>query len=229
MAWGGVGWGSSGGSGTAPLIAQDGNVLVHVTAADLQNGTTHAGPVWTKVGVVPYNSGAAPRASVGPFGVSNYFSLPTANPIDIAAGPITIAVICQITTMAAGRVLTTNPTQATGYDVFYRGDSSGQVQVTNFPGGLQESSPTFATPTSGLAVFFGGFDGSNNIFAQLGNGAVASGNPAALTQSATATLLGSDTGAAFPGNLFELYATSTVPSHAAFNALYTQILANAQN
>jgi hypothetical protein len=227
--WGSVGWASSGGMGTGALIAQDAGVLVHVTATDLQNGTAHAGPVWTKVGTVPYNAGTGPRASVGPFSNSNYFTLAASNPLDISAGPITIVVICTIGSMSLQALITSDNTLAAGIGMLYRGDGSGQLQINNNSTSNFVQSLTFATPSSGLAVFFGGVDASGNLYAQVNNGSVGSAAGGALAVPTHPAEIGNNGGNFFTGNIYEVYATTDVPSNANFNTLYASIIANAQN
>jgi hypothetical protein len=197
-----------------------GTVLTHVNATDLNNGTALVGGPWTLNGSVTYNAGASPRPSVGPFSDSNYFSQTSSSPANVGAGPWTV-------------VLLVNPTSVVNEPVaFGTGPGSTGYFLELFSGAAILNGGTGSATANGLVpssfnIVIAGVDSSGNAFAQI-NGDLTGTGSVATTASSTATMIGrysSGTGFSLSGTVTELMVSTAVPSSAAFTNLYNAIVA----
>lgn len=74
------------GRGIPYLLSETSNVVVHVNASDLHEGTAQAGPSWTPNGSVPFAEAGLAPPSVGPFTANDFFQLPVGNPLSFGTG-----------------------------------------------------------------------------------------------------------------------------------------------
>jgi hypothetical protein len=205
------------------FIPADANTIVHVNALDLHNGTASIGPIWTRNGSVPINSGTI--ASVGPFTSAANFTLPAGNVMSNVASPFTFAIIySQTNTWSTNTVLSSNingPPYNAGFSHVCNygnryGDGTSGTDVTGGGG-----------TTAGLNVVLGGFDGTNFYILQNGTLHVT----AATTYAAIGTVqacLGYDvnSGAFSAGAIVEFMLSTDTPTSASLNTLYSAVIAN---
>ena len=225
--WGAVGrWGTS--QGTGPLFTGVGGVVEQVTAKDLQNNTATVGTAYGKAGTVPYNSGASPRPSVGPFSASNYFQSAIGNPMNFAAAPYTIGVALTISSFPAAQVnvLSDSNVGLQGYYLLANTDGSMQFVTTSTTAAV----PANKLTVGAINVVLFGVAAGGTLFCQINGGTTASTAGGTVTQVTTnPSLIGAPIGGAtafLTGSIFEVFGSTAIPSAAAFNAIYTQVLAN---
>lgn len=215
------------------LIPVSMNEVVHVTSADLHNGTSHAGPIWTKNGSVPTvaATGSNPkRAAVGPFSSGNFFSRPSPSPIDFTgAGPMTCTMVL------ANNVVGDDTDPVSAGDVAGSGgwglqnwsSSGGAALFGIFP----FTSLVFRFPwnTTGLQVLTWGIDGSGNAICGL-NGAA--GTPVAATilpPNGIGAFIGIGSGGIvnpFNGLIYEFAASTDPCDSTAISTINAAVIAN---
>lgn len=201
------------------LVPNDANTVVHVNATDLNVGTANVGPAWTEVGTVPYNSAGTPRASVGPFSSSNYFSLPTGAGSANITGTFSIAII--FNTSASDGDLWVNAN-------FETADSGllGYIAAQGHAALITSNSIISGTTN----VFVGGLDTSmTTLYAMLNGGTLASNNAVGHGTSDSGSNIGGGPLTSFGainGYIYEVWISTTTPTPTNLTALYNSIIAN---
>lgn len=200
---------------SGPLIDADGNAVAHVY---WRNGAIvdALGNSWTMNGTVPQvgAAGAVPPGA-GPFAVANNYTLGTgSDALDFAGNAWTFAAVGRLTSLPASTapVIVNATLNTEGWLVQMSSTGTAAIVCYN---GTGNSNPTANAISAGsVFVVCGGHTAAGSSLIKLNSGSTSTavaGHTAGSTSVATLGLLAS-LSRAFPGTLFEFYATTTEPS-----------------
>jgi hypothetical protein len=158
---------------------------------------------------------------VGPFSGSNYYTQ-NPSPMNLTTGPWTVGLVFIPTDFASAYImLNSGVTLTNGWYVQYTGGGNANIYFNNGLGTTVTTGNTAVLNTVNILLF--GIDASGNAFIKLNNGATVSQSSFTITAGAATAWIGYDSagvGAYAGGNIVELWASTDVPSSAAFTALY---------
>lgn len=214
----------------AYVIPNSANVVAHVNANDLQNGTAQYGHVWTINGSLSSSAQSVfgGRNMIGPFTDSNFLS--NIAGLFSMSQPHTIAMVMTAIDMTNIPVVLSYVGAVGGFFVEAFGPTGPNNIVVAYGGGSSElTSPANALNVgSGINILSFGADTLGNVFINL-NGSTAS-NTGVLAQVPTgAWNMGRYVGGSsygYNGLIGELYISTDVPSNTSLQTLYTTILGN---
>ncbi len=212
-----------------PLIADDAGTVAHVW---FRNGALvdKYGNAWTQNGAVPQvaKSGRTP-AGAGPFSDANYYSLGTGNDALDFVGDFSIAVVFQPTaTNNSGAFLSNGVFGAagSGYRLSLIG-GVGQIDTYAAASGLGRKAEVAAVQTGTLNVICAG-RGTTTVYLKQNLRAILSAAAATITAgTGRVANLGRDDGLtnSVPGNIYEIWMSSTTPSDALFIDIMNRVKA----
>lgn len=231
------------------LIPSDSQTLVHVNGSDLNSGTANTGPVWTKVGSVPFNPLDSPIPSVGPFGSPPYnqtdeFTLPSSSPMSFGNVNFSVTVVLDVPNTIG--VLNDSPIVLTNYQ---SGDPNGFALEISTDGPINcqvsfalgstalifDNIPYGQVLGSTLVVSVGYQASTQTMYLQVNGrstviGPLGAANVAPTTGSQLGNFIASSLpNFPLPGNIYEVLASTAPPSSIAFAEIYNKIVSNIAN
>lgn len=207
----------------APLIADDGSEISHVYFNSSGLVESVSGVSWLaahnppchRVGM-PAFAGATTRTRVGVFSDSNYFTLPSGNPMHLAS-PFTIAICFELVSGSNSP----NILDCTGSSKGFNLQATAGAGPYFLTGAAFDGPQSAGLCSQGLNIIICGYDGTK-AWIKCNNSVPVSKTVAYTAQDGATLKVGRGTGSgvALNGKIDEIWASNDTPTLASLNALY---------